>query len=367
MDRFDSIEQTLRSRGPAAVFEEIASAALEHKDYRELFSTRLMQARHRLGLPLIETEPASTLPEEQRSTYETALRAAARETGELFLGDGEIVAAWPYFRAIGEPAPVAAAIEKTGGGENMEAVITIAFQEEVNPRKGFELILEHMGICRAITCYGGLRDGDLRQHCLALLVRTLYGEVAASMKRTIAANEAAEPATESIAELMKGRDWLFDGGSYYVDTSHLVSLLRYSPELEDPAVIRKALELAEYGKHLDPMYHFRGDPPFEDPYSDYAIYLRILLGEDVEAGLKHFREKGESAAEVLVGLLVQLERYRDAIDTAAGMQSEDSYGPPPALSVLQLCQMGEDWERLRTMAREKGDVLSFAAGIVQAS
>src|SRR5881396_2481855 len=104
-----------------------------------------MQVRHRLGLPLIETEPVSG-PE-----YEEALREAARETGGLFLADGDIVSAWPYFRAIGEPAAVAAAIENienienidgsgadpavTQSGEaqpNLDRIIEIAFQESVN-------------------------------------------------------------------------------------------------------------------------------------------------------------------------------------------------------------------------------------------
>jgi hypothetical protein len=145
----------------------------------------------------------------------------------------------------------------------------------------------------------------------------------------------------------------------------LVSLLRYSPELEDPALMRMALELAEYGKRLDPMYHFRGDPPFDDPYTDHAIYLRVMLGEDVEAGLAHFRAKGESAAEVLVDLLVRLDRFQDAICTSIDLMPEARYGPSNALSVLQLCQIAGDWPRLRTLARERGDVLSFAAALVQ--
>jgi len=365
MDPFESITATLRSSGPAAVFDRLATAAHERKNYRELFSIRQMHARHRLGLPLIETEPASSLAGEQRSAYETALRNAARETGELFLADGDIVAAWPYFRAIGEPGPVAAAIEKVQPGEHMEAVISIAFQEEVNQRKGFELILEHLGICRAITCYGAVRDTDMRKQCLTLLVRTLYAELAASLKRTITANEPAEPATNSIAELISGRDWLFEGASYYVDTSHLVSLLRYSPELEDPGLMRMALDLADYGNRLDPLYHFRGDPPFDDPYTDHAVYLRILLGEDVESGLAHFRAKGGFAAEVLIDLFVRLGRYQEAICAAVELASPDSPAPPESLSVLQLCQMAGDYPRMQQLARDRGDVLAFAAGVVQ--
>src|SRR6266571_2268521 len=102
---FELLEQTFRTNGPEAVIDLVISNAREQKNYRELFAARLMQIRHRLGLPLIETEPVSG------SEYEEALREAARETGGLFLADGDIVSAWPYFRAIGEPAAVAAAIE----------------------------------------------------------------------------------------------------------------------------------------------------------------------------------------------------------------------------------------------------------------
>lgn len=365
MDAFESVAETLHSRGPAAVFDQLAETARARKDYRELFSTRLMQARHRLGLTLIETEPASTLPDEQRSVYEAALRDAARETGELFLADGDIVAAWPYFRAIGESAPVSGAIQSVQGGEHIEAIIAIAFQEEVNQRKGFELILEHLGLCRAITCYGAIRDTTVRQQCLNLLVRTLYADVAASMKRTIAANEPSAPPTGKIAELIAGRDWLFEGGSYYVDTSHLVSLLRYSPELDDPEVMRMALELADYGNRLDPMYHFRGDPPFDDPYTDHAIYLRVVLGEDVESGLAHFRAKGESGAEVLIDLLVRLDRYQEAICASQELVSDARSEPSGSLSVLQLCQMAGDYNLMQKLARDRGDILSFTAGLLQ--
>src|SRR2546425_6434826 len=108
---FELLEQTLRTNGPEAVIDLVIANAREQKNYRELFAARLMQVRHRLGLPLIETEPVSG-PE-----YEKALREAARETGELFLADGDIVSAWPYFRAIGEPAAVAAAIENIDRGD----------------------------------------------------------------------------------------------------------------------------------------------------------------------------------------------------------------------------------------------------------
>jgi hypothetical protein len=133
-----------------------------------------------------------------------------------------------------------------------------------------------------------------RPDCLRLLVRTLYNQLAASLRETVAATEGVTP-PNSIAELIAGRDWLFEGMSSYVDSTHLVSILRFAPDLEDPELLRMTLEMAEYGCRLSPMFHFRGDPPFEDVYLDHAVYLKALLGEDGDAAVEHFRKKLESA------------------------------------------------------------------------
>ena len=234
-DEFDLLELAHREGGPEAVFEHLVRTAREQNRPRDLFAVRVMQVRHRLGLPLIETEKVD-LEGEQRQVYETAFRDAARETGELFLAGGDVAGAWPYFKAIGEQEPVAAAIENVTGGENLDRVIEIAFREGVNPRKGFELLLEHHGICSAITWYGSSPDYTGRPECLRLLVRTLYNQLAASLRETVAATESVTP-PNSVGELIAGRDWLFEGMSSYVDSTHLVSILRFAPDLEDARAI----------------------------------------------------------------------------------------------------------------------------------
>jgi hypothetical protein len=371
---FEVLERTYRSDGAEAVFDLLIRRARDERDSRVLFGARIMQARHRLGLPLIETEPVLNLPVGQRLTYETAFREGAREAGELLLAGGDIAGAWVYFKAIGEPAPVAAAIESVNGGENLDRVIEIAFQEGVNPRKGFELILEHHGICRAISWFEANREYDSRQKSLRLLVRTLYGQIASAIKETIASAEGTVPETKSLAELMAGRAWLFEANSSYTDSTHLTSVLRFTPELEDPETLRMALELAEYGRCLAPMFHFRGDPPFEDPYIDHAVYLKALLGEDVDAAIAHFRQKAipspefpgyTAPAEILIELLLRLDRYEDAIQASIDYIPDTISAPLSCPSVLQLCQMARDYTRLRTMARQHDDLLGFAAGLIQ--
>src|SRR5262245_34490552 len=119
---FAQIQEAFRTSGAEAVFELLQRNARETGNYRVLFDAAILRVRHRLGLPLIETEPLADLTAEDRSVYEDAFRAAAREAGELCLAGGDIVSAWPYFKAIGERAPLAAAIERVDGGENLDRV-----------------------------------------------------------------------------------------------------------------------------------------------------------------------------------------------------------------------------------------------------
>jgi hypothetical protein len=244
----------------------------------------------------------------------------------------------------------------------------------VNPRKGFELILKEYGTCRAITCFEQFPGSTGREESLHLLVRTLYEEVAAGLRYAIERREGQAPEPHSVAGLMDGRDWLFENNSYYVDSSHLISVLRFCLDTEDEATLRLALELADYGRKLSPMFEYRVDPPFENVYADHAVYLRALVGEDADAAIAHFRGKaaasdpqqvGTAPAQVLVTLLVRLDRLQEAIE--ASLEFLD--GVPAAQlgcpTLFQLCQMAGDWDRLRELARERGDVLSFAASVLK--
>src|SRR5438034_1026943 len=164
---FHLVEQALRSGGSEAGFDFLARRFREEKDYPRLFEARLMKKRHELGLPLIQIDQLEDLPNDVRRTYEEGFIQAAREVGNLFLADGNVQRAWPYFRAIGETAPIAAAIDKFDSPEGIEPIIEIAFMERVSPFKGFQMILSNYGICRAITSFGQYpcregRDDSLR-------------------------------------------------------------------------------------------------------------------------------------------------------------------------------------------------------------
>jgi hypothetical protein len=368
-DLFDALEALLRSRGPQAGFDLLIAKFREEKRYSLGFEARVMQSRHALGLPVLQNSPLESLSGEKRTAHEHAYIAAAREVGGLFLQDGDIPRAWSYFRAVGDSAPVAAAIENVAPGENQEAIIEIALHERVHPRKGFELILADFGICRAITFLSQYPDPQTRQDCIRLLVRTLHHELVESLSRAIAKVEGTAPETRCVPELIFGRGWLFGEYDYYVDTSHVVSILGFSLDIADRETLELAVELAEYGERLSPMFQYRGDPPFDRGFADYAMYLRALLGDGTNEAIAHFRCKAVHAdprsAEVLVALLVRLQRYAEAIDVSLDHLHDIEPAQLQCSSVFQLCQMAGDYGRLRELARERGDLLHFVAGVLQ--
>jgi hypothetical protein len=346
----------------------------EQKNYSLLFEARLMKRRAELGLPLIQTDSASSFPLDKQREYEQTVMEAAREAGQLFLGEGNIERAWPYFRAIGEPAPIVEAIEQyePGEGEEIEPVVDIAYQQGLNPRKGLALILKKHGMCRAITCFGMYGVASGREECMGMLIRALYKELVGNVKFAIEREEGAPPETDSLVDLIASREWLFGEYDYYVDTSHLSSVIQYCPDVESVEVLRLIRELCAYGKRLSTSFRVMGHPPFQDIYIDYDLYAAALLGDDVEAVIAHFRRKVEEdepgetlSAQALVQLLVRLGRLEEALEVS---QERLAHKPPSELgcpSTMQLCRMAGNYGKLMSFAKERGDILSYAAGALE--
>jgi len=373
-DPYQLIEQTVASDGAASALDLLARKFITEKQYPRLFETRLMQKRLELGLPLIQLGAIDTMPEPARTQYENGVRAAAREAGTAFLADGDIQRAWPYFRAVGDRETIATAIENSTPGDQIEALIDIALGERVHPRKGLELVIAQHGICRAITYFEQFPDLEQREACLILLVRTLHAELVANLKLAIKQREGGAPATTSIPGLIADREWLFGEYDAYVDTSHVINVVRFAPDLLDEGAIRLALELCDYGAHLSAQFKMRGEPPFEDIYRDHAIYLRALLGEDVDAAVAHFQAKIAAyddplsairSAQVLVGLLVRRERFKDAMQISLEYLRGADPNQLACPTLFQICQLAGDAKWLKELARAQGDLLIFAAGAIQ--
>jgi hypothetical protein len=379
---FPWIEQVLQHGDAAAAFEQIAARFRRDKRYRGLFDARLMQKRFELGLPLLSTPRIADLPAELQQAYHEGSMQAAREVGDLILADRDIPQAWPYFRAIGDAGPIVQALETYDvpepdtpeSQEALGAAIQIAYQEGLHPRKGFELILKHYGLCRAITMFSEYPKPDGRHESLRLLVRSLHDQLVDNLRCAISDVEGSAPPAHSVAALIEGRDWLFENNAQYTDSSHIAPVLALSGQLDDTETLRLAVEIADYARRLGPMFQHSEDPPFERVYEDRAIYLRALVGEDVERAVTHFDEKaarfgperyGSRPAEVLIELLIRLERYDEAINAfkryLSDVPAEGLSGP----SLLQLCQMAGDFEQLKHVAKQQDDPLSYMAALIE--
>jgi hypothetical protein len=366
-DIFPSLDRLLESGDAAAGFDFLIGEFLAAREYGMAFEARLMKKRFELGLPLIQGDSP---PDD---VYQAAMVETARQTGELFLEAGNIERAWPYFRAISEIEPVARAIGAVEPGENLDGVINIAFQEGIHPLKGLELILACHGMCRALTAFGMTVVTKDRDKCIALLTTALHAEVADRIARAIEAKEGAPPASKSLTELMEGRAWLFGEWDYYVDTSHLLTILPYCVEVTDPAILTLLHELCVYGGNLSERFQSPGNPPFEkqfEAYDHYALALLNPAANDGDGHLDYFRRKvaeadpevvGDAPGRFLVKLLVSLDRKAEALDVLLEHVFEDAPYGVPVPSVLQLCYDTKNFELMTAIAKERGDMLNYAA------
>ena len=379
---FAWIEETLKSNDAGAAFERLAERFRAGKQYRQLFEARLMEKRLELGLPLVSQPILGDLPKELQQPYQDGYVQAAREVGELYLADGDIPRAWPYFRAVGDTTPIAQALETFDAPPSdapesqdlLSSTIQVAFQEGVSPRKGFELILKHYGLCRAITLFSAYPQPDGRDESLQLLVRSLHRDLVDNLKRAISTVEGTAPESDSIAALIAGRGWLFENNAQHTDSSHIGPVLKFCAEADDETTLRLAVEIADYASRLGPMFQYSDDPPFDRVYEDRGLYLRALLGEDVDRAVQHFEDKasgsdvnrhGSRPGEVLVELLVRLERYDKAIAAYRRYLIDVTPDDLSCPSLLQLCQMAGDFEQLKQVAAQQSDPLSYLAGLLQ--
>jgi hypothetical protein len=383
---FDELEHTLAAEGPDAAARRLCDRLRDNKDYASLFYALLMQKRQQLGVSPIPTGPASDLPERTHAEYEEAIRQAGRHVGELYLHEGKLPQAWAYFRMLNEPEPVRRILEtyQPSEDEDLQTLVQIAFYEGVHPRKGFDWILQRFGLCNAITTLSSQElphPLEVRQYCLQALVRTLYAELRDRLTAEIERHDGKPPAEANappdtrgvIRQLIAGRDWLFGDDFYHIDLSHLSSVVQMSMNLTLCAESEMARELCEYGQHLSGRFVNPGDPPFEDLYRAIGIYLAILAGDNVEEGLDYFRKQAEQAdpetvgtypAQVLVNLLLRLDRAAEALAVARKYLASADNRQLSCPSIVELCQKVGDYRTLAEVAREQSDPVHFLAALL---
>lgn len=379
---FVRLDQILEGSGAADAIDRLITDLADRNEYRALLDALLLKARHELGLALIAPGSLNDLPEPARSQYEERYVDAIRLVGSKLLEAGDIAAAWPYYRAIGDKEPILAALEafhpNPDGDERLGPVVEIAFNQGVLPRKGFDLILDHYGACSAITAFESLPPEEaMRIACADRLTKHLHDNLLANLRADIGRRGQPLPSeSASVADHLAGRDWLFQDDAYHLDVSHLMAIVRMSPLLVNPESIRLAIGLTDYGLRLSSRHRYEGDSPFENVYEDHDIYLRAVSGLDPDVAVSHFRTKLDEAsddrtkaeiAQVLVKLLLRLDRADAALDVAANYLA----GYPDSMlscpSVATLCQRLGKPERLAQVARDGGDLVNYLAARLQAA
>lgn len=388
---FEGLEQAIREQGPQAAFDRLVETLRGERKLPQLFEALLMKKRHELGLPLQGNESLSQLPEELQQTVEDYYIETCRTVGSLFLEQGDIAGAWPYFRAIDEPQKVAKALEGWTPPENpddpddpgdvavsdCDAIVDIAFNQGANPRRGYELILSEYGTCRAITTFEHQFPfpDDVKESCGEMLVRQLYQELLEGIRSDVEQREGKPPEESDVRTLINDRKSLFGEHGYHIDLSHLQAVVRAAANLKNPEVIDLAVQMCEYGRNLARDFQSSERPPFDDYYNDYRIFLRALLGEGVDGAVRYFTAKADRAGpdedgnhfagEVLVYLLHRVARYREAVE-AYFKYLKDASGPlTVSPSIAELCELAGDFDSLLDLSRQKQDVLQFTAALVK--
>lgn len=378
---YDRLSTLQRSSGKASVVDHLIETFRQEKNHHKLFDALLLRKKLDMGLSLLRPTSLEDVPADRRDEFETAYIDAAREVGKLFLADGNISEAWLYLKTIREPQAVkdaiGALVHPRDADKITDEVIQIAVHEGANPVKGIELMLRQYGTCNTVTTLDQivhtLPTAD-RPRAAAVMVKHLYADLCHTVRSEVQKRIPMLPPNETLRSLIAGRDWLFGEGNYHIDVSHLHAVVRFARFLEAGAPeLKLAIQLAEYGSKLSPQFQYGGDAPFEEYYPAHIQFFKVLSGDDVDEGLAYFRRKIEQEpdeqdkpmlAYVLTDLLVRTGRKAEAVELAAKYLS--TVDEATGFSFTRLCLESGRLDLLREAARERGDLIGYAAAMLQA-
>ncbi len=356
----------------AMLTHELATAGRWH----ELFEARLLEARQRMGLPLHTSQPLDELDDPVRGQLESAYSEACREVGQLLLDAGRYRESWQYLRAAGEKSLLRRALGKAvPRDETIDELVEVALYEQVDVERGFGWLLGHLGVCNAVTTIEGiahaLAPSDLTA-CAAALLRRLHTDLGETLRGIIAEREGTPlAATTSIEQLLEGRDWLFDGGAYHIDTSHLGATVRMARVVSERRLVELAKQLAHYGRHLPDDLQYARETPFENGFEAYELFFAAQLGARVDEAVDYFTNQadendvettGLAATETLIVLLDRLGRPADALGVLVARVPQQTSLSPFAPTALALAQRSGDWDHYDQLVARNDDPVAFVLG-----
>lgn len=367
---FGRLEQLAKE--PAAAVAELLKV-LPADQHAARFQALLLQARIELGLPAVTQGAAEDIPEAKQAAYEEAIRRAARQVGQELLKANQPVAAWTYFRLIGEPQPVAEALEKLSPADDaLSDLLQLALGEGVHPRLGFDWVLDKHGLCNAITTVGQTlyQPGPARQHAIRRLTTALHAELLDRLRADLEQRGMHAPASATLADLLRQDERLFEEDNYHIDLSHLSSVVQLALELAPGPEAELAEQLCQYGERLNPKFHPPADAPFAAGYAAYRRYFAVLNRHDLEANLAYFHAQADQAegetgpAEVLVHLYAALHRPAEALGVYEKHLAEVDPRQLSCPSPVELCRRLEDYAPLRRLCQRREDLVGFVAALL---
>lgn len=374
---FDRLRAALASGGPTAAVDALCQQLQVSGDVQGLFYARLLRKRVELGVSPFPAGPSADLPPHTHDAYEEAIRQAGREAGTTLLARGDIPKAWAFFRMLGEPDSVREALRAytPGPDDDLYPVVEVAWQHGLLPEKGFDLVLDRSGVCSAITMTHSSdlsQNPALREYCTKRLVRALYDQLRERLRGDLAARGTDTPADARVGAMVAAHPDLLAEDVYHIDTSHLSSVCQMALHLPAGDELDLARELCAYGAKLSPGLRGTNDPPFEDTYADYKVYLDVLAGHGVEEGLAHFRRKLEAGAaegyrypaEVMVNLLLKADRLPEAVAVAKEHLADADERSLSCPGLTELAKRANDYGTIADAARGKADPVTYLAALL---
>jgi hypothetical protein len=361
----------------AQVLETLIDHLESSGQFHELFEALKMKLRFDLGLPAAQAEQEDRLGDETESRLEQGLILACRRVGEAFVRAGKVPEGWMYLRPVGDRGLAAQLLNAIQPDEdNYQDLINVLVHEAVDVRRGYRIALERLGTCNCITIFEQslvTRPRCDQQAAADLLVRHVHRELLGNLRADIERRTGALPQDLWAESLLDTHPNLLKDGTYHLDTSHLAATVRFARVLDDPEPLRLALDIAIYGSKLHPQYQYPGEEPFLDLYPASIIFFRALLGQNVDAAIRYFTTKADKvdqqhygllAVEILIDLLSRCGRYPEAILEHRQRIDQGARTMGISPSLLQLSQRLGNFDVMREICRERGDLLSFTAALM---
>lgn len=375
---FDALTQ--KRSDPGAMLDSLVEHFRRTRLAMELFEALKMQTRHRIGLPLVSSGDEPSRPEEVERQLESGLLDACREAGTMLLQDGKVADGWMYLRPTGDTELARQLIGRIEiSDDNYDEMLQVLLHEGVDVGRGYQAVLDHQGTCNSITQFEQSivsRSKSDRRAAAACLLEHLYHELITLVRGDIAERESPAGDHETLVDMIQSRRWILSEGGYHLDTTHLASTVRIASILEKPEQLQKAWELTQYGRRLNHQFQYPGEEPFVDFYPAYATFYSVLLGENVDAGLKIFERKaravevarhGTAAIETYVDLLDRIGRHQAAIEAATELVPGDVPSQRLVPMLIEIAERAKSageataFEPILAYCKKQNDLLGYAA------